>query len=108
LTGFREHLAQNNVKSPVVVYANEYSHAAGKATAVELLRKHPQIDGLFCADDLLGIGALDAIRSILRRAVPKDIGVIGFDDIQMASWDAYQLSTLRTHLDQVIVHAIER
>jgi DNA-binding LacI/PurR family transcriptional regulator len=107
LAGFREQLAQQDARPAVVAYANEYSHAAGRKTVVDVLREHPEVDALFCADDLLGAGALDGIRFGLRRAVPKDIGVIGFDDIQMASWDAYRLSTLRTQIDQVIVNSID-
>ena len=104
--GFRDQLAADGKASPKVQHAQEYSHAAGFAAAVELLERHPEIDGLFCADDLIGIGALDALRTRLKRKVP-DTGVIGFNDIQMAGWPSHSLSTLRTHTDQIVVSAID-
>lgn len=106
LLGFRDQLAAEGLAPPRVLHAEEYSHAAGFAAAIELLTKYPDIDGLFCADDLIGIGALDALRIRLHRKVPET-GVVGFNDIQMAGWPSYGLSTLRTHTDQIVVSAID-
>jgi DNA-binding LacI/PurR family transcriptional regulator len=107
LSGFREQLSQEGAKPAVVVYGSEYSHAAGRKTAIDLLRERPEIEALFCADDLLGVGALDGIRMVLGRAVPKQVGVIGFNDIQMASWDSYNLATLRIHVRDLVVNSID-
>lgn len=106
LVGFRDELASKGATAPVVVHTDEYSHAAGLKASVKLLRDHPGIDGLFCADDLLGIGALDGLRVTLKRDVPET-GVIGFNDIQMAGWPSHSLSTLRTHTDQIVISAID-
>lgn len=106
LLGFREQLAREGAPAPVVVHGKEYSHAAGLAASVELVQRHPEVDGLFCADDLLGIGAVDGLRLRLGRSVPET-GVIGFNDIQMAAWPSHSLSTLRTHTDRVVLSAID-
>ena len=57
------------------------------------------IDGLFCATDLMAIGALDGLRTDLGRNVPKDIQVLGYDDIEQAAWVAYNLSTIRQNIE---------
>lgn len=51
-------------------------------------------DALFCVNDLLAFGAIDDAR---RRGleVPRDLAVIGFDDVPAADWDAYALTTFR-------------
>lgn len=59
-----------------------------------------RIDGLFCTTDLIALGALDALRLDHGLRVPEDIQVIGFDDIDQASWGAYDLSTVRQDLDE--------
>jgi DNA-binding LacI/PurR family transcriptional regulator len=41
----------------------------------------------------VAIGAIDAIRTRLRLRVPEDVLVAGFDDIPMAGWAGYQLTT---------------
>jgi DNA-binding LacI/PurR family transcriptional regulator len=57
------------------------------------------IDGLFCATDLMAIGALDGIRLGHGMSVPEDIQVLGFDDIEQAGWAAYDLSTIQQDVD---------
>lgn len=56
------------------------------------------VDGLFCATDLMAIGALDALRLDLGVAVPGAVQLVGFDDIEQAGWGAYDLSTVRQDL----------
>lgn len=58
------------------------------------------IDGLFCATDLMAMGAMDALRFDLKMDVPDDIQVVGFDDIEQASWGAYDLSTVRQDIEE--------
>lgn len=53
------------------------------------------IDGLFCATDLMALGALDGLRLDLGIKVPEQMQVVGFDDIEQASWGSYALSTVR-------------
>lgn len=58
-----------------------------------------RLDGLFCATDLMAIGALDALRVDLGFSVPEQIQVLGFDDIEQASWASYDLSTIRQDIN---------
>jgi DNA-binding LacI/PurR family transcriptional regulator len=83
-----------------------YSYADGYAAMMRLLNLPNQPDGVFCASDIIAIGALDAARSMGKR-VPDDIAVIGFDDIPMTGWDAYQLTTIRMPVDRMIAMALE-
>lgn len=58
-----------------------------------------RLDGLFCATDLMALGALDALRLDLGLTVPDQIQVLGFDDIEQASWGSYDLSTIRQDIE---------
>ncbi len=53
------------------------------------------IDAVFCANDIVAIGAMDAIRTETGLTIPNDISVIGFDDISMSSWPSQKLTTIR-------------
>ena len=52
---------------------------------------------MFCANDVVAFGALDAARR-LQLEVPGFVSIAGFDDIPMASWDAFGLTTVRQPL----------
>ena len=70
-----------------------YSYEGGYAAAVDIFRSSTP-DAVFCANDLMAIGAVDALRTDLKLRVPEDVLVAGFDDIPQASWSAYNLTTV--------------
>lgn len=59
-----------------------------------LLEKYTEITALFCASDVMAIGAIRAIIDMGRR-VPEDISVIGFDDIHIAKYLYHGITTIR-------------
>ena len=105
LAGFYQELNRNKI-TPDVIYSGEYSHEAGRRSANKLLISHPYIDAIFCADDLLAMGAIDGIRYDLGRSIPE-IGVIGFSDMQMSNWPSYELSTFTANVNRVVQNAID-
>ena len=65
------------------------------------------IDGLFCATDLMAMGALDSLRHEHGIAVPDAVQIVGFDDIEQAGWLAYDLTTIRHDLAKQARLAVE-
>lgn len=59
-----------------------------------LLEAHPKLDGLFCYNDLVAVGALQACSALGVR-VPEEVAVVGCDDIRLASLVTPALTTLR-------------
>lgn len=72
---------------------NSTTYETGQIGARDLFLSRCPPDGLFCINDLLACGAIDALTQELGRAVPRDVAVLGFDDIPQAAWQAYSLST---------------
>jgi LacI family transcriptional regulator len=66
----------------------------GREAARELLSTHPELTALFCFNDLVAIGALQACAD-LGWAVPTDVAIVGFDDIPMAALVSPPLTTCR-------------
>ncbi|MPZ74437.1 MAG: LacI family transcriptional regulator, partial [Nitriliruptorales bacterium] len=56
--------------------------------------------------DLSAFGALDGARALGVR-VPADVWVAGFDDIAMASWEGYDLTTVRQPIAEMSAKAVE-
>jgi DNA-binding LacI/PurR family transcriptional regulator len=105
LRGLNERLARGGMKPSVVVFAHAYTHDAGVTTMRQLLRGGG-IDAVFCGDDNLAMGAIDACREV-GLDVPRDMGVIGFNDMIIAAWPAYDLTTIRQPTAEIITAAVE-
>ena len=103
--GFLDRLAQQREIAVSVSYASAYTFDAGRDEMARLLPQGPA-EAYFCGDDLLAIGALNAILEA-GLSVPGDIGLIGLNDMEMARWQNIGLTTIRQPVAQIIDAAIE-
>ena len=85
---------------------NDFSYEWGKSAASHLFGQPRPPDALFCASDLIALGALDAVRFDFGLCVPDDVAVIGFDDVPAASWAAYGLTTVRQPGDRMLAETL--
>ena len=69
----------------------------GRAAMGGCLARHPDLDGVFCANDLSAFGALEALAAAGRR-VPDDVAVVGFDDVPAAATWRPPLTTVRQEI----------
>ena len=83
--------------SPVSILQGDYSVQSGHA-ALASLPSLAGIDAVVCANDAMAIGAL----TFLNEANRSDISVVGFDDISMAQWPMFNLTTVRNPIDQLV------
>ncbi|WP_436640184.1 LacI family DNA-binding transcriptional regulator [Microbaculum sp. FT89] len=82
-----------------------FSYHAAYDAVHRLLANSKRPDALFCCNDIMALAALDAAREH-RISVPTDIAVCGFDDIPMARWNSYQLTTIRQPVDFMVDAAL--
>ena len=66
----------------------------GQVAARQLLTDPPEITALFCYNDLVAVGTLQACAELGRR-VPEDLAIVGFDDIPIAALVTPALTTCR-------------
>lgn len=78
-----------------------YTYESGCEAARRLLERDDPPDAIFCASDIIALGAIDQARE-LGVGVPEDLSIIGFDDIPMARWSSYSLTTIRQPVAQMI------
>lgn len=67
--------------------------AQSAARAMFSRSDHP--DAVFVANDHMALAVMDVVRHELGLDVPKDVAVVGFDDVPAAAWPAYSLTTVR-------------
>lgn len=80
-------------------------YQSGFAAARRLAAERPGLQALFCATDMLAIGAMDGLRADNPAAVLP--AIIGFDDIPQAEWQPYQLTTIQQDTTLLAYHAME-
>jgi DNA-binding LacI/PurR family transcriptional regulator len=99
--GFSSRLKELGVEECAHEDGGEFSYVAGYGAASRLIQRRKRPDSIFFASDVMAIGGIDAIRAAKLR-VPDDISVVGFDDVQIAGWSAYQLTTIRQPIARMI------
>lgn len=91
--GFRAELAERGL-APAISVDGDWSMESGRRAAAALLAAHPDVDGVFAANDLMALGAFQALADAGRR-VPDDVAVVGFDDSPPAASVRPGLTTVR-------------
>lgn len=89
-----------------VTAEGDYSREEGFARAEHLIPRIHEFDAIVCANDLLAIGLMHALRLHGIR-IPEDIAVIGWDDSPEGSFTAPTLSTIAPDLRSIATLAVE-
>jgi len=106
--GFRQALEQagHALQSDNYRRSESFTYQSGRESARDLLLTNPTLDAIFCVNDMLALGAIDGIRS-MGFQVPQDVWVVGYDDIELSSWDSYDLTTVRQPLQEMVNEAVD-
>lgn len=104
LAGLREGLRAHGAPPPVELQVG-YTHEGGAAALHRLADASSPPDAIVCANDLIAFGVLDGARA-RGLAVPEDVWVVGYDDVDMASWQAYELTTVRADIGRLATEAV--
>jgi LacI family transcriptional regulator len=92
-----------NVQSRII--QGDFYEESGAAAAGELIASGEAFDAIFAGNDMMAIGALEALRAHGLK-VPEDVAVAGFDDVPLASH--LGLTTVRVRIAELGERAIER
>jgi LacI family transcriptional regulator len=107
--GFRDALAEAGVELPDsrTVHGG-FGYADGERGLAELMSgRGARPTAVFCVGDAVAVGALNQAMRV-GLSVPDDVAVIGFDDLHIASWPCFQLTTVRVDLVGMAVAAADR
>lgn len=92
--GFITALAALGIPRPHVI-ATDFSYEGGRDGFLATERGERLPEAVFCANDQIALGVMDACRFALGLRIPADISIVGFDDIAEAGRPAYLLTTMR-------------
>ena len=101
LSGFLDGMAAHGL-TDVPSVEGFFTQESGSAAMERLLDEHPDLDGLFAANDLMAAGAIIVLHE-RGRAVPGDVAVVGFDDSRLAQFSRPPLTTLHLPVEEMAV-----
>ncbi|GGH88190.1 LacI family transcriptional regulator [Pullulanibacillus pueri] len=99
LIGFKTAMEKHGL--PILskwILASDFSEQGGYQSTKKLLESKHLPTALFCAGDMMAIGAMQAIRE-KKLKIGEDISVIGFDDINLLKYIAPRLTTIKQKKD---------
>ena len=92
---------------PDRIHFGPYTHESGYALFRRLVNSPSLPTAVIAANDVVAIGAMDAAQR-LGVAIPDDLSIIGFDDIPMAGWQSFRLTTIRQDTAAIATQAARR
>lgn len=103
--GFREGLTA----AGRTLHAREvgaFRRDAAEAAARRMFQRAEPPDAVFVANDHMAFAVLDVLRFEFGLAAPRDVSVVGFDDVPTAAWPAYDLTTFRQPVDRMVAETV--
>ncbi|WP_177184369.1 LacI family DNA-binding transcriptional regulator [Psychrobacillus sp. OK032] len=97
--GFTSILEKNNV--PYKKYTSDYTYEGGYKMAQKIIAQRKIPAGFFVANDIMALGVVDALREN-SIVIPTETKVVGFDNIDMASWPTYNLTTWEQPITKMV------
>ncbi len=80
--------------NPAYVVHSDFKEERAHEDVKKLLTDNPELTAIFCASDMMAIGAIQGIEE-LGLKVPEDISVVGFDDIPVARYVGGGITTVK-------------
>ena len=103
--GFTEELVRNGQE----LYAREvgnFNSDEARQAARTMFSKQNFPDAVFVANDAMAIAVIDVIRFELGLQVPEQVSVVGYDDVPISSWPAYDLTTVRQPANRMVAETV--
>ena len=93
LNGFVDALALHGVK-PLLMRRDDFTPDSGAEAVYSLHARKVRFDAIFACSDLLAMGAIRATLE-LGHAIPKEVSVVGYDDMPLGASFLPPLSSVR-------------
>ncbi|GGF18894.1 LacI family transcriptional regulator [Halobacillus andaensis] len=114
LKGYLDVVEKEEWFSSAFIEQGEYHFEGAKKATEALLTKFPEIDGLFVANDLMGVGAIKGAES-LGISVPDQLSIISFDGIKLGETTSPALTTMAQPIykigaraAEILIHQVEQ
>ena len=91
---------------PLDVIDGMYNRDTAAEAARTLLARPDKPDAIFVGNDHMAFAVMDALRQISTQ-IPQDVSIIGYDDVPLAAWGAYDLTTVRQPVNRMVEATVD-
>ena len=84
-----------------------FDYVQARAAALEMFAGRNRPDAAFVCNDHMAFAVMDALRSKLELRIPEDVSIAGFDDVPIAAWPAYDLTSYRQPINRMIAQTVD-
>ncbi|MGB0844338.1 MAG: LacI family DNA-binding transcriptional regulator [Alphaproteobacteria bacterium] len=84
-----------------------FLHEDAIAATKRLFEGPTNPDAVFVANDHMAFAVMDTIRDTLGLKIPEDVSVVGYDDVPIAAWPAYSLTTVRQPCNRMVAETVD-
>lgn len=99
--GFAEAMQAAGV-APFAMIDGMYARETAAEVARGLFAGPDRPDAIFVGNDHMAFAVMDALRFELGLSVPGDVSIVGYDDVPLAAWPAYNLTTIRQPVRRMV------
>jgi DNA-binding LacI/PurR family transcriptional regulator len=104
--GFRAGLADAGME-PFAMIDGEYAQERAAEAARALWSGAERPDAIFVGNDHMAFAVMDELVRGLGLDVPGDVSIVGYDDVPMAAWRAYDLTTIRQPVHRMVAATVD-
>ncbi|MFI2766386.1 LacI family DNA-binding transcriptional regulator [Ruegeria faecimaris] len=83
-----------------------FTSEQSRAATLEMFASDPP-DAVFVANDHMAIAVMDTLRFELGLRIPEDVSVVGYDDVAVAAWPTYSLTTVRQPANRMVAETVD-
>lgn len=105
--GFAARLAEAGVSLYAREIGGDFHIETARDAARRLFSLDPPPDAVFVANDHMAFAVMDVARSEFGFAVPGDVSIVGYDDVPIAGWPAYDLTTVRQPANRMVAETVD-
>ena len=99
--GFKQAMQAAGLQ-PFAMVDGAYAREKAAAVTRALCQGPERPDAIFVGNDHMAFAVMDTLRHELGLRVPQDVSVVGYDDVPMAAWPAYGLTTIRQPVNRMV------
>lgn len=84
-----------------------FEYGMARAAALEMFAGRDRPEAAFVCNDHMAFAVMDALRFKLGLRIPEDVSIAGFDDVPIATWPAYDLTSYRQPINRMVSQTVE-